>query len=61
MLIKYLVSYTHDHDNQIRYDVFTAGEGETWRELQKTFDPSYRYNNLKFYNLGSEVKFVQGE
>ena len=60
MLSKYLVSYTHDHDNQICYDVFTAGEGGTWRELQKVFDPRQRYNYLKFYNLGSEIKFVQG-
>jgi|Laugrespbdmm15dd_1035085.scaffolds.fasta_scaffold325770_1 hypothetical protein len=63
MLSKYLVSYyyPHDYTKQIRYDVFTAGEGGTWRELQKVFDPHYRYDYLKFYNLGSEIKFVQGE
>lgn len=63
MLCKYLVSYYYDHDytDQIRYDVFTAESGASWRELQKTFDPQYRYNRLKFYNLGSEIKFVPGE
>ena len=56
-MIKFLVTYNFDRDNTIRYDIITCNSAKTWRELQEIFDPNYRFNNLKFYNLGSEIRF----
>jgi hypothetical protein len=57
-MYKYLVTYKQDYNNNLYYDVITCNSTKTWRELQEIFDPNYHYNNLKFYNLGSEIRFT---
>lgn len=55
---KYVVEYQYKRDNTRHYQILNFAETQTWRELQNSFDPNYYYNNLKFYNLGSEVPFT---
>lgn len=57
-MYKYLVQYQHEHCNILRYKMMQFDAVMTWRELQKSFDPYYHYDNLKFFNLGSEVAFT---
>jgi len=44
-----------------RVALFSAPANATWRELQQIFDPTYYYNLLKFYNLGSKINLVEGK
>ena len=57
-MYKYIVQYQHERDNQKHYQILEFSASKTWRELQNHFDPRYRYDNLKFYSLGSEVPFT---
>ena len=55
--MNYIASYIEEYDftKTVRYKMLNYPKGLTWRELQQRFDPSYRYDNVKFYNLGSEI------
>ena len=53
----YVVIFNHDHSTKNEQKVFSAPIGSTWRELQEIFDPTYYYNNLRFFPLGTEIKF----
>lgn len=59
----YIVTYflEHNYSRTPRFELLNYPEGLTWRQLQKRFDPHYRHDNLKFYNLGSEIPLKAGE
>lgn len=58
--MNYLMQYEHEHDfsRTVRYRVVTVSRELTGRELQQKFDPNYRYNYLKFFILGQELKII---
>ena len=56
--MNYIVTYYMEYDSTKtpRFKLLNYPKGLTWRELQERFDPHYRHDYLKFYNLGSEIK-----
>lgn len=48
--------FERDYTRQKQYRIVTAEINLTWRQLQELFDPTYRYNYLKFFYLGGEIK-----
>lgn len=59
MVQTYLVEYQREYDNDKHYEIIKGPINMTWRELQNKFDPKYRYNNLKFFFLGGEIKLKE--
>lgn len=58
-MIKYVVEFETDYGEGVKvYRVFQAKPGLSWRDLQVIFDPTYYYNYLKFFSLGSEIKNI---
>lgn len=55
--MNYIVSFIREHDfcRTVQYKLLDYPKGLTWRQLQERFDPGYHHDNLKFYNLGSEI------
>lgn len=51
----YVVSYYDDYGGEQQFKILNYEQGLTWRELQQRFDPSFRYNSLEFYLLGSAI------
>jgi hypothetical protein len=54
IVVKYTIS-TFPYDIKLKF-IEVPDELNTWKEYQMFFDPAYNYNNLKFYNLGEEIK-----
>lgn len=48
--------FERDYSHTKQYKIVSAETNLTWRQLQELFDPNYRYNYLKFYYLGGEIK-----
>lgn len=60
MFQDYLVTYIEGLGNQ-QMTIIRYKPNATWRELQQHFDRTYQYDNLRFYLVGSEIIFKQGE
>ena len=60
--MKYIVVYTDGYAMQERSVVIVFNKiNASWRELQQHFDPKYRCDNLRFFPLGEEIEFKQGD
>jgi len=59
--MKYLMEYTEDHSNIVRFTVVEGSAIATWRELQEQHDPRYKWNSIKFYQLGNKLEYKQGD
>lgn len=57
-MFRYIVQFQHERDNTKYYQILEFSQAKSWRELQNHFDPNYRYDYLKFFNLGSEIPFT---
>ena len=55
-MTRYLMMYNKDHQHEEFYKVITSSDNNSWRELQGIGDPSYHYNNLRFFKLSEEIK-----
>jgi len=59
--MKYIVQYSEDYSNTVRYSLLEAHSNATWRELQQLFDRNFFYNNLVFFKVQEELKYKQGD
>ena len=59
--MKYLIEYTEDHSNTVRFRIVEGNTTATWRELQEQHDPAWLVSCIKFYKLGDKLEYKQGE
>jgi hypothetical protein len=57
----YLMEYKKDRSSIVLFIIVRGYTDSTWRDLQKQYDPSYRFDSIKFYALGVKLEYKQGD